>query len=89
MNNKSWGAEKAYQRDFYDERYIGADIDSPPFHKIAELYGAKGYYVEKLSDFKKALEAALNCKKPSVINVDIDPNALYSFRRDSFKHKIK
>jgi len=89
MNNKSWGAEKAYQRDFYNERYIGTDIDSPPFHKVAELYGAKGYKIEKLSDFKKTLETALNCNKPAVINVDIDPKALYSFRRDSFKHKIK
>ena len=48
MNNKSWGAEKAYQRDFYDERYIGTEIKSPPFDKVAELYGAKGYHVEKL-----------------------------------------
>ena len=87
MNNKSWGAEKAYQRDFYNERYIGADIKSPPFDKIAELYGAKGYNVEELTDFAKTLKDALNCNKPAVINVDIDPKALYSFRKDSFKHK--
>ena len=31
MNNKSWGAEKAYQKDFFGKRYIGADISSPPF----------------------------------------------------------
>ena len=42
LNNKCWGAEKAYQRDFFGERYIGADINSPPFDKVAELYGAKG-----------------------------------------------
>tara|TARA_B110000196_G_C21145784_1_gene666546 strand:+ start:859 stop:2556 length:1698 start_codon:yes stop_codon:yes gene_type:complete len=89
MNNKSWGAEKAYQRDFYDKRYIGADIESPPFDKVAELYGAKGYYVDKLSQLKNTLIEALNCKKPAVINVDVDPKALYSFRRDSFKHKEK
>ena len=89
MNNKSWGAEKAYQRDFYNKRYIGADIDSPPFDKIAELYGAKGYHVEKLSDLKDALKDALNCNKPAVINVEVDPKALYSFRRDSFKHRQK
>jgi thiamine pyrophosphate-dependent acetolactate synthase large subunit-like protein len=89
MNNKSWGAEKAYQRDFYNERYIGADINSPPFDKIAELYGAKGYHIEKLSDFKNALKDALNCNKPAVINVKVDPKALYSFRRDSFQHRQK
>ena len=87
MNNKSWGAEKAYQRDFYDQRYIGADINSPPFHKLAEIYGAKGYHVFELKDLKGAVIDAMNCNKPAVINVDVDPKALYSFRKDSFKHR--
>ena len=89
MNNKSWGAEKAYQRDFYDQRYIGADIDSPPFHKLAEIYGAKGYHVAKLEDLNSVIADALVCNKPAVINVDVDPKALYSFRKDSFKHRSK
>jgi len=89
MNNKSWGAEKAYQRDFYDKRYIGADIDSPPFHKLAEIYGAKGYHLNELKYLKEAVSDALVCNKPAVINVDVDPKALYSFRKDSFKHRSK
>ena len=89
MNNKSWGAEKAYQRDFYDQRYIGADINSPPFHKLAEIYGAKGYHVFELKDLKGAVIDAMNCNKPAVINVDVDPKALYSFRKDSFKHRSR
>ena len=87
MNNNSWGAEKSYQRDFYGKRYIGADIDSPPFAKIAELYGAKGFHIEKISDLKNAVLQALKCEKPVVINVKVDPDAIYSFRRDSFKHR--
>jgi len=89
MNNKSWGAEKAYQRDFYDKRYIGADITSPPFHELAEIYGAKGYHVTKLETINEAINNALLCNKPSVINVEVDPEALYSFRKDSFKHRSK
>tara|TARA_Y100000590_G_scaffold462272_1_gene625967 strand:+ start:608 stop:2323 length:1716 start_codon:yes stop_codon:yes gene_type:complete len=89
MNNKCWGAEKAYQRDFFGKRYIGADIKSPAFDKLAELYGAKGFKVEKISEFKKAINAALKCKKPAIINVMLDPKALYSFRKDSFKHRKK
>ena len=38
---------------------------------------------------KAALKDALNCNKPAVINVDVDPKALYSFSSDSFKHKEK
>ncbi len=88
MNNQCWGAEKAYQRDFFNGRYIGADVSSPPFDKLAELYGAKGYRADKLSDVAPAVEAALACGKPAVIDVAVDPNALYSFRRDSFKHRV-
>ena len=89
MNNKSWGAEKAYQRDFYEKRYIGANIDSPPFDKVAELYGAAGFHVNKISELKDVINTALQCEKPAIINVDVDPSALYSFRTDSFKHKQK
>ena len=87
MNNGCWGAEKAYQRDFFNGRYIGADISSPPFDKLAELYGATGYRAETLAETAEALEAALACEKPAVIDVQVDPAALYSFRRDSFKHR--
>ena len=87
MNNGCWGAEKAYQRDFFGERYIGADVSSPPFDKVAEMYGAAGFSVYKLSEVSDAVEAALVCGKPAVVDVAVDPNALYSFRRDSFKHR--
>ena len=87
MNNGCWGAEKAYQRDFFDGRYIGADVSSPPFDKLAELYGAKGYRAETLAQLAEAVEAALTCGKPAVVDVAVDPTALYSFRRDSFLHR--
>ena len=89
MNNKSWGAEKAYQRDFYGERYIGADINSPPFDKVAELYGAKGFSVNHTSEISEAVNAATKCGKPAVVDIAVDPKELYSFRRDSFKHREK
>ena len=89
LNNKSWGAEKAYQKDFYGKRYLGADISSPPFDKVAELYGAKGFKVKKVSEINQAVREALKINKPVVIDVDVDPKALYSFRRDSFKHRSK
>jgi thiamine pyrophosphate-dependent acetolactate synthase large subunit-like protein len=46
MNNGCWGAEKAYQRDFFGGRYIGADVPNPPYDKLAELYGARGFRVD-------------------------------------------
>ena len=71
------------------EKYFGADINSPPFDKVAELYGAKGFKVERSSEIGEAVKAALKCNKPAVIDVAIDPKALYSFRRDTFKRRAK
>ena len=68
---------------------LGADISNPPFDKVAELYGAKGFKVKKLNEVSDAIKSALKVNKPVVIDVDVDPKALYSFRRDSFKHRTK
>ncbi|MCY4396720.1 MAG: thiamine pyrophosphate-binding protein [Rhodospirillaceae bacterium] len=88
MNNGCWGAEKAYQRDFFGERYIGADVSSPPFDELARLYGGVGYRVERLSEVEDAIAAALDADKPAVVDIKVDPDALYSFRRDSFAHRM-
>ena len=89
MNNQCWGAEKAYQRDFFDGRYIGADVSSPPFDRVAEHYGAAGFRVDRVDEIADAIASALKCGKPAVIDVAVDPDALYSFRRDSFQHRVK
>ena len=89
MNNSCWGAEKAYQRDFFDGRYIGADVSSPPFDKLAELYGATGFRAGTVAEIPEAVEAALAAHAPAVVDVAVDPDALYSFRRDSFTHRTK
>jgi acetolactate synthase-1/2/3 large subunit/sulfoacetaldehyde acetyltransferase len=87
MTNQCWGAEKAYQRDFFGGRYIGANVSSPPYDQLAELYGAAGFKVERLSEVADAVKAALACNRPAVVDISVDPDALYSFRRDSFKHR--
>lgn len=87
MNNGCWGAEKAYQRDFFGERYLGADVPNPPYDQLARLWGAEGFRVDKAAQLEGAIAAAMACGKPAIVDVQIDPNALYSFRRDSFKHR--
>jgi len=89
MNNGCWGAEKAYQRDFFGGRYLGADVPNPPYDKVAQLYGAAGFRVEHAKDIERVVGEALACGKPAVVDVAVDPNALFSFRRDSFKHRDK
>lgn len=88
LDNGCWGAEKAYQRDFYNGRYIGADIHSPPYDEIARLSGARGYAVSQPGELEAALSDALASGEPSVIHAKVDPDAIVSFRRDSFQHRL-
>ncbi|MGE0798613.1 MAG: thiamine pyrophosphate-binding protein [Lautropia sp.] len=87
MNNGCWGAEKAYQRDFFGGRYLGADVPNPPYDQLARLWGAEGFRVEHEHELEERIGAAIACGRPAIVDVMIDPDALYSFRRDSFKHR--
>ncbi len=87
MNNGCWGAEKAYQRDFFGRRFIGADVPNPPYDKLAKLWGAAGFRVDRAAILAETVAEAVACGRPAVVDVMVDPEALYSFRRDSFKHR--
>lgn len=84
LDNGAWGAEKAYQRTFFEGRTLGADIDSPAYDKVAELCGAAGYAVSNPGGTAEALQDALAKKKPAVIHVKIDPDAINALRKDLF-----
>lgn len=88
LDNGCWGAEKAYQRDFYNGRFMGADIKSPPYDEIARLSGARGWAVSRPGELAEALAEALAAQAPCVIHAKVDPDAIVSFRRDSFKHRL-
>jgi acetolactate synthase-1/2/3 large subunit/sulfoacetaldehyde acetyltransferase len=74
MNNNCWGSEKAYQKHFYGERYIGCDIGNPRYDQLARLFGAEGYYVDHPDEVGDAVRAALRVGKPAVIEIPIDPD---------------
>ena len=89
IDNGAWGAEKAYQKEFFGARFLGAEIDSPDYSKVAELCGAKGYFVDKLGGTATALLDALGSKQAAVIHVKVDPDALSALRKDLFKPSEK
>jgi acetolactate synthase-1/2/3 large subunit/sulfoacetaldehyde acetyltransferase len=87
LDNGCWGAEKAYQRDFYGKRYVGADIDNAPYDEFARSCGGFGVRVTQSGELSDALAEALKSNKPAVVHVKVDPEAIVSFRSDSFKHR--
>jgi len=74
MNNNCWGSEKAYQKHFYNERYIGCDIGNPRYDQFARLFGAAGYYVDHPDQVGDAIKAAIAAAKPAIVEIPIDPN---------------
>jgi thiamine pyrophosphate-dependent acetolactate synthase large subunit-like protein len=85
MDNGTWGAEIAYQRDFYDKRYIGAHVVSPRYDEVMKLTGGAGYFVTSPGETADALGQAMKEGKPTVIHVKVDPEAVLSFRTDALK----
>ena len=71
LNNGCHGAEKAQQKRNFGERYVGVDLVNPRFDRLAEVYGAKGYYVTRPEDIGEAVTAALKLDGPSVIEIPV------------------
>ncbi len=92
FNNNQWGAEKKNQIDYYDNRYIGTNLQNPDFAQLARDMGAEGYRVEKPEDVKEVVENALKSDKPVVIDAIIDGAAevlAEPFRRDALKMPVR
>jgi len=85
-NNNQWGAEKKNQIDFYENRFLGANLQNPDFAGIAREMGANGYTIERASEIAGTLREALASGRPSVINLLVDSEELGDpFRRDALK----
>ncbi len=92
FNNNQWGAEKKNQIDYYDNRFVGANLANPDFAQIAKDMGAEGYRVEDPSQVKDVVETAMKSNKPVVINAIIDGSAevlAEPFRRDALKQPVR
>ena len=86
FNNKSWGAEKKNQVDYYNDRFVGSDIEAPDFAEVAKSMGANGYNVHHAEDIGPTIEEALKAKKPAVINIYVDGTQLAPpFRKDALE----
>ena len=92
FNNNQWGAEKKNQIDYYDNRFVGANLANPDFSHIARDMGAEGFRVERVEDVKEVVEAALASGRPVVIDAIIDGAAevlAEPFRRDALNMPVR
>jgi acetolactate synthase-1/2/3 large subunit len=73
MNNKYLGMLRQWQEMFYDNRFIGGDLDdNPDFAALARSYGAHGFTFKTPDDVDKHLAEVLAITDgPVVIDVQV------------------
>ena len=77
FENNVLGMVRQWQRLFYGKRFSQTDIDrGTDLMKLAEAFGIEGVKITKKSEIKPALEKALSCGRPClvecVINKDVN-----------------
>lgn len=93
FHNRQWGAEKKNQVDFYNRRFVAGELDNQSFAGIARAMGAEGITVDKLEDvgpaLKKAIDAQMNQRKTTVIEIMCTRELGDPFRRDALAKPVR
>ncbi|MEW6034471.1 MAG: biosynthetic-type acetolactate synthase large subunit [Chloroflexota bacterium] len=73
INNGYLGMVRQWQELFYNKRYVGTPLWSPDFVKVAAAYGIPGMHVKHKKDVAPAIEKALACEGPYLIEFMVEP----------------
>jgi acetolactate synthase I/II/III large subunit len=76
VNNGMYGTIRMHQERHYPGRVVGTDLRNPDFVAYARAFGAHGTLVERSEDVGDALEEALTCGRPAVVELRVDPQAI-------------
>lgn len=93
FHNRQWGAEKKNQVDFYDRRFVAAELENESWAEIARSMGAEGIHVNKLEDvgaaLKKAVNMQMNDGKTTVIEIMCTRELGDPFRKDALSKPVR
>lgn len=89
FNNSQWGAEKKNQVDFYDDRFIGTNLDNPSFADISQAMGGEGIKVTRPEEIGPALKTLLDTNRPGVLEIVVSRTLADPFRRDALSKPIR
>jgi acetolactate synthase-1/2/3 large subunit len=76
VNNGMYGTIRMHQERRYPGRVVGTDLRNPDFVALARAYGAHGALVERSEDVANALDEALACGRPALVELRVDPQAI-------------
>jgi sulfoacetaldehyde acetyltransferase len=93
FNNGQWGAEKKNHVDFYNNRFVGVNLDrQPSWAAVARSMGAEGIVVDKASDVGAALQEAARAQaqgRTTVLEMMVTPELGDPFRRDALSKPVR
>ena len=93
FNNGQWGAEKKNHVDFYDNRFLGVNLDrQPSWAAVARSMGADGVVVDKVSEVGAALTAAVQAQREgrtTVLEMMVTAELGDPFRRDALSKPVR
>jgi acetolactate synthase-1/2/3 large subunit len=75
-NNGLYGTIRMHQEREYPRRVIGTTLVNPDFAAYAKSFGAEGVTITATEEFAPAFRQALASRKPSLIELKLDPEAL-------------
>ncbi|MGD9869281.1 MAG: thiamine pyrophosphate-binding protein [Hyphomicrobiales bacterium] len=76
VNNGMYGTIRMHQEREYPNRVSGTTLHNPDFAAYARSYGANGERIERTEDFPGVFAAALKSRKPTLIELKVDPQAI-------------
>ena len=76
VNNGMYGTIRMHQERHYPGREIASRLVNPDFVAYARSFGAHGALVTSTDEFRGALEEALGARRPAVIELRVDPEAI-------------
>ncbi|MEP6587621.1 MAG: thiamine pyrophosphate-dependent enzyme, partial [Polaromonas sp.] len=88
-----WGAEKKNQVDFYNRRFVAAELENESWSGMAKAMGAEAIIVDRLEDvgpaLKKAVDMQMNEGKTCVIEIMCTRELGDPFRRDALAKPVR
>ena len=79
INNQGYGMVKQTIDTWLNKNYVGCDKNSglsmPNFQKVFTAYGIETCEINNHNDLPGKIEYVMNCNKPIMCDVKVDPNA--------------
>ena len=81
LNDSCWGMIKNSEakKASADKEFVGLYLRDCHYEKVVEALGGYGEYVTEAKDIGPAIDRALACGKPSLVNVMTDVKIAYAF----------